>query len=209
MNELVSARQLKAIFIDYLFPHLDKEDVVGSEIMFGSKKGVADLILFSNGQTFAYEIKAQNDDFRKLRGQLEEYNKTFDFVSLITTEKHSSKANRIVPKNNGIIIIYNDLTIKNIREPNQNIFLNKDDLLSTMTIKYIEKRFKLSRKKLLAQEFRNSLKYLTLDELRESRYEFLYQRIRPKFVNFIIDKGTKTHSEDITLLSETNKKIKI
>jgi hypothetical protein len=208
MNELINARNLKALFIDYLFENLRQKDVIGSEIMFGSRKGIADLVLLTNGLIFAYEIKAQNDDFRKIKLQLEEYNKTFDFVYLITTEKHFIKAKNVVPKNNGIIFIYNDYSVKLFRESKQNIKLSKEEMLSTMTIKFIENKYQLPPKKMLAYDLRESLKHIDQNILKENMYEFLYQRIRPRFLNFMDERGNKTHFEEIALLSLTNKKIK-
>jgi hypothetical protein len=208
MNELINARSLKALFIDYIFENIKQNDVIGSEIMFGSRKGIADLIILSNGLTFAYEIKAQNDDFRKIKMQLEDYNKTFDFVYVITTEKHFTKAKNDIPKNNGIIFIYNDLSIKLFRESKQNNNITKEEMLSTMTINFIERKYKFPRKKILAYDLRESLKYLDQKILKEGMYEFLYQRIRPRYLNFIAERGNKTHFEEIALLSMKNKKIK-
>ena len=209
MNDLSDARNLKALFIDYLFKNIKQKDVIGSEIMFGSRKGVADLIMLSNGFTSAYEIKAQNDDFRKIKLQLDSYNKTFDYVYLITTEKHLLKAMNEVPKNNGIIIIYNDSSIKDFRESKQNIKLSKEEMLNTMTIKFLEKEHHFVSRKMNAYTLREALKKLDTNTIKENMYQFLYKRIQPRYSNFILERGGKTHFEDIALLSFKNKRVKI
>lgn len=207
MNNLINARHLKALLIDYLFSSLDTSDIIGSEVMFGARKGIADLILLSHGIITAYEIKAQNDDFRKIKIQLDDYNNTFDYVFLVTTEKHYLEARNNIKKNNGIIIIYNDSSIKIIKPPKQNINLNKSDLLSTMTINYLERTYKIPKKNQLAYNYRESLKHIGQDNLKNGIYEFLYQRIKPRYENFIKERGLKTHFEDVALLSFKNKKI--
>jgi hypothetical protein len=207
MNYLKNESNLKALLIDYLFSSLDASDVIGSEVMFGERKGIADLLILSHGMITAYEIKAQNDDFRKINVQLEDYNNTFDFVYLVTTEKHYLKARNNIKRNNGIILIYNDSSVKIIKVPKQNINLNKSDLLSTMTINYLKTNYKAFKKNQLAHIYRESLKDIDQENLKQGVYEFLYQRIKPKYENFIKEKGNKTHFEDVALLSFKNKKI--
>jgi hypothetical protein len=208
MSNLKNARYLKALFIDYIIEKIKDNDVIGSEIMFGSLKGIADLVLLSEGLTFAYEVKAQNDDFRKIKLQLKEYNKTFDFVYVITTEKHLTKAINSITKNNGIILIYNDSSIRVFRESKQNYKLDKEELLSTMTIRFIEKKIQAPPRKISAYELRKSLEIIDQNILKSRMYEFLYNRIRPRFDNFLAERGIKTHFEEIALLSFSNKKIK-
>lgn len=180
MNELNNEKYIKALFIDYLFKTIKPQDVIGSEIMFGSRKGIADLIFLSEGLTIAYEIKAQNDDFRKMKYQLQDYNKSFDYVYLITTENHFSKAKIDVPDNNGIILIYNDYSIKVLRKSKQNFNLSSDELLSTMTMKFILKKFALSYNKLNSVQLRESLKNSDQTLLRKFVYEFFISKNSPK-----------------------------
>jgi hypothetical protein len=207
MKELINSRYIKALIIDYLIKNLNSNFVIGSEIMFGSRRGMADLVLLSEGLTFSYEIKAQNDDFRKIKVQLEEYNKVFDHVYLVTTEKHLLKAQNAVSDNNGLMIISNDCSVQLIRNSKQNTILNKEELLSTMTIRFIEHRFKLPHKRVLAKELRNTLETFQQNEIQKYVYEFLYQRIKPRFDNFIMEKGIATHFEEIALLSMPNKRL--
>jgi hypothetical protein len=208
MNDLRNARYLKALFIDFIIEKIDNIDVIGSEIMFGSRKGIADLVLLSKGLTYAYEVKAQNDDFRKIKIQLKEYNRTFDFVYIITTEKHLVKAINSTSKNNGIILIYNDSSIRIFKESKQNHKLDKEELLSTMTIRFIENKIQIPPKKISAYKLRKSLEVIDQSTLKSLMFEFLYNRIKPRFDNFIAERGVKTHYEEIAILSLRNKKIK-
>lgn len=208
MDKLRNANYIKSLFIDYLLMQ-HPNSIIGSEVVFAYKKFLADLINLRNNYTYAYEIKAKNDDFRKIESQLREYNKVFDFVSLIVTEKHLIKAQNIVPLYNGIILIKNNLEIECIQEPIQNLFLVKEDLLETMTIKFIVKYFNIVDKKKLAYLLRKTLMEKDSDELRNALFSFLYTRIERRFLNFLNEKGVTTHYEDISLLSMPIKKIVI
>jgi hypothetical protein len=207
MNELSNANHIKALFIDLLLDKRNEGEVIGSEIMFAEKKALADLVLLSNKNIMAYEIKAQNDDFRKAKCQLETYNKVFDYVSLITTEKHFLKAKKQVPSKNGIIIVTNKIDFEHYREPKQNISLRKEEILSTMTIKFILEYFNLSNRRSFSSEIRKTLRNRSILELKSAMYTFLYKRILNRFSNFVQERGMKTHYEDITLLSMPPKKI--
>jgi hypothetical protein len=209
MNELVNARIIKALLIDNLINFLKNDYIIGSEIMFGRRKGIVDLLMLSDKFTYAYEIKARNDDFRKIKMQMEEYNKTFDFVYLVTTENHFERARNQVPQKNGIIIIYNDSSIKILREARINKKLIKEELLSTMTIKFIRKNFEINKNISLAYDIRENLKKVDLDFTRNCMYNFLYERIKPRFSNFLLERGIITHYEEVALLSFKNKKIKV
>jgi hypothetical protein len=103
MTNLGSAKHIKASFIDVLLERKNEVGIIGSEIMFADKKALADLILLSNNKIIAYEIKAQNDDFRKILYQLEAYNNVFDYVNLITTEKHLKKAKQQMPEKTALL----------------------------------------------------------------------------------------------------------
>ncbi|NLK53108.1 MAG: sce7726 family protein [Syntrophomonadaceae bacterium] len=50
-----------------------------------------------NGKIHGYEIKSEQDNLERLSSQVEFYNKVFDTVTLVTSEKHSSKAVDIIP----------------------------------------------------------------------------------------------------------------
>lgn len=207
MNELKNAKYIKALFIDYLLSQKTRDIVIGSEVMFAYKKAVADLIILSNEKIEAYEIKSQNDDFRKITYQLEEYNKVFNYVSIIVTENHFEKAKKLIHKNNGLIIVSNNQDFEIYRIPKENNNLIKEEILSTMTIAFILKHFNIGTNELLASEIRQSLTHRNLQDIKKALYVFFYNRISYKFSNFLQERGTKTHFEDVMLLSMPNKKV--
>lgn len=207
MNELNNAKYIKALFVDYLTERQFENYIIGSEILFADKNALADLVLLSNMVSTAFEIKAQNDDFRRIEYQFSDYNKVFDFVNLIITEKHFQKAKRIMSANNGIIIITNNQKIEVYKKPKQNKKLSKEKIAATMTISFLKKYFNIRQNNYNGLEIRNILQKKDIKELSNAMYIFLYSRIKNKYVNFMHEKGKKTHFEDISLLSLPNKKI--
>jgi hypothetical protein len=207
MSNLNKAQYIKALFIDMLLNNGPNDFIIGSELMFTNKKVVADLIKLQKGETYAYEIKAQNDDFRNLIIQLEDYNKVFDYVSLVVTENHFIKATRIIPDNIGLIIVTNN-GIKVFRDAKRNCNISKEEILATMTVNFIQNYFKVKKSaNELAYEFRKKLQVKEINELKLALFEFLYKRISVRFSNFLNERGLMTHYEDISLLSMPDKRI--
>lgn len=207
MDELGNAKCIKALFIDNIFFNDNyDEKIIGSEVMFSSNKVIADLIILSSRSSIAFEVKAKNDDLRKLEKQLIEYNKVFDFVNVIITENHFEKAKILVPERNGIILISNDHKFEIYRKPQLNTDLDKVELLATMSIKFVKRHYKISSN-YSATEIRRLLEGKSIDELRLKMYEFLFERISSRFENFLAERGTFSHYEDVSLLSLPNKRI--
>lgn len=209
MKALNNAKQIKALFIDLMLENQEDELVIGNEIMFADKKAIADLVFLENGLINAYEVKSHSDDLRKLEYQLNEYNKVFDHVSVILTENHLNKAKEIIPRKNGIIVLNANYEFKVVRKSVKNNRLNKEELLSTMTIKFIRSYFNLPSSNLNAFEIRKSLSNKSLTELKAALHQFLFDRISSKFEIFKDERGVKTHFEDITLLSMNGKKVEL
>lgn len=72
-----------------------------------------------NGEFKGYEIKSEADNLKRLPRQIEEYNKVFDRMYIVTQRKHLPEIRNIVPKWWGIILVtrgQNTLNIKEIRQ---------------------------------------------------------------------------------------------
>jgi hypothetical protein len=65
----------------------------------------------------------------------------------------------------------------------------------------------ICRKKSIANKIRSSLLDKKSEELKKATYIFLYERIKSRFTNFILERGIKTHYEDVALLSVSIKRI--
>lgn len=90
--------------------HKIKECVSIPEFNVGRSK--ADLAVF-NGVSTVYEIKSEIDTTDRLLSQISDYSTFFEFVNVVTCEKHIKKVESLVDDTVGIIIIddYNKVII--------------------------------------------------------------------------------------------------
>lgn len=207
MAKLGIAYKLKASLIDYLLDKFGEEIIIGSEIMFARKRALADLVVLHNQLVHAYEIKSPNDDFRRLPLQIIEYNKVFDYVSVVTTEKHLQRAIELTPVYNGIYLITNNDTVEVYRHPILNQSKSKEEILASLTIKFLVEHFKIHYPKSNSAEIRRSLLAHDIVELSNALCRFLNDRTAVKYTTFLKERGKATHYEDISLLSMPLKKI--
>lgn len=67
-----------------------------------------------------YEIKSQTDNLKRLPQQIENYDKFFDYNTLVVYESHLNKALEMLPESWGVIIANSDLEFNIIRSPIRN-----------------------------------------------------------------------------------------
>jgi hypothetical protein len=77
-----------------------------------------------NGSLHGFEIKSDRDTFRRLSRQADTYNRVFDFVTLVTGERHADSAMRIAQPWWGIQVAGSgrgsDLRLLEVRKPSEN-----------------------------------------------------------------------------------------
>nr|MCY2673630.1 sce7726 family protein [Bacteroides fragilis] len=107
---------IKARFIDHILNSFCSDNIcIGQEVMYGTNRLLADLVLVADGKLYAFEIKAYNDDLRRIENQLANYRKIFDFIYVITTENHLANIRNIHQKKVGIYVFNPDGTISEKR----------------------------------------------------------------------------------------------
>lgn len=77
-----------------------------------------------NGQIHGYEIKSERDNLERLPAQMDLYNKVFDTLTLVISEKHYDNAIEIIPEWWGLFCIKKnkkEVSLKVVRNPIQNI----------------------------------------------------------------------------------------
>lgn len=200
MSNINNANIIKALLVDFLIEENIIEDCLfGNEVFYGFKKRQTDFLAV-NGSTTAFEIKSESDDFRKLRSQLNDYKKVFDYQYLVTTRQKEKKAKSHLAYNEGLIIINDDLTISIKRKPKKILRQDKAEILETMPLSFLKRYFNLSSSKTSAAT-RSHLKSLPLSELREALKHFLKERLSNRNDLFFSERGQFTHIEDLKLLS--------
>ncbi|MEJ8546417.1 sce7726 family protein [Brevibacillus borstelensis] len=60
-----------------------------------------------NGVIHGYEIKSESDTLSRLPSQMDDYNKVFDKVTIVTANEYLDKVNEMVPDWWGIIVVTN------------------------------------------------------------------------------------------------------
>ena len=123
-------KQLLEWLLDGGFGFQPQSGVIGNEVLFSTNRRRCDLLVMD--QFFhAFEIKGVADNLTKLPTQITDYQKTFDYVSIVTVSKHSEKIIHTVPPSIGILIVEKE-GVNVIRQPKQHKRLNKDSLLMFM-----------------------------------------------------------------------------
>lgn len=107
---------------------LDADGVLRHEV--GLEEGHRRIdVAAINGHLHGWEIKSDVDTLVRLAGQAESYNKVFDFVTLVTTDRYLSKARAIVPSWWGLTIAragdLGPVTFRDVRKPKLNRKLDK------------------------------------------------------------------------------------
>ncbi len=74
-------------------------DVLINELTLNKFKRRADLVVAGKSGLHAYEIKSEADSLYRLEGQIEDYLKYFDKVTIVTHSRHTPKILETVTKN--------------------------------------------------------------------------------------------------------------
>lgn len=201
-----NATYIKAKLIDFILEKKSKS-VIGSEIMYGHKKRVVDILELSKGKTIAYEIKAFKDDFRKLGTQILEYQKVFDYIYIVITSNHLSKISLHLKDNSiGVLLLDDNDNISCIKRATCQKSNSKDDILSTINAIFLKKYFSI-KSSIDASTTRTILSKKSLAVMKETLYIYLHQTISPRFNLFLREKGDETLIVDIEVLSFYRKKL--
>jgi Holliday junction resolvase len=197
---MISAEQGKVFLIDFLLPRFPPGSIIGNEIMYGTKKKVVDLVIIKAGKTTAIEIKADGDDLRRVKHQTEEYKKVFDFVIVFTTETHLKRVVASVTEDVGVYA-HEGQTIKIVRPPKRQKSLDKEEMLFSMTAKYLRKNLCAKEKKLDPDSLRAFYAKKSLQTIQQLFRDYLYKKIEVRYKLFLQNRGTTTHIDDIPVLS--------
>ena len=199
---LQSAEYIKCLFIDYLLSK-SKELIIGNELMYGIKRKVVDLVVLQNKKIIAVEIKSDSDNLSRLEEQISEYKKIFDYVLIITTEKHASRISEIVPSEIGIYVFKENLLMKKFRNPRIQRCKDKVEMLYSINAKYLCKLEGLALSKYDTDEIRLKYAKRRTSSIQEILLMYLTQKYKERFTLFMNERGLLTHIEDLSLLSSS------
>lgn len=199
---LNSAEYIKCKFIDFMLSK-NYELIIGNELMYGIKRKLVDLVVLKNNKIFAIEIKSNNDNLNRLKEQIEEYKKVFNYVLIVTTEKFKNRILNTVPSDIGIYIIEADFSLHKIRSPRIQSDRNKIEILYSINAKFLSKIGNYSLQKYNADEIRLLYAKKRISHIQEILLTYLTEKYKDKFNLFMRDRGIQTHIEDLEILSSS------
>ena len=197
---LKSAEYIKSLFIDYTLSK-NPNVIIGNEIMYGTGRRLVDLILLKDNRITAVEVKSDSDNLKRIKEQITEYKKIFNFVVLIITRKHLENILEITSNDIGIYLITEDLLIQLIRLPRLQKMTDKREILYSINSRYLKKLSDPLTKKLHSDEIRKYFEKKRLSDLNSLLFCYLQNKISSNFRLFILERGEKTHIEDLSILS--------
>ncbi|WP_415958198.1 sce7726 family protein [Paraprevotella xylaniphila] len=199
---LQSAEYIKCLFIDYLLSR-SKELIIGNELMYGIKRKVVDLVVLQNKKIIAVEIKSDSDNLSRLEEQISEYKKIFDYVLIITTEKHANRISEIAPSEIGIYVFKENLLMKKFRNPRIQRNKDKVEMLYSINAKYLYKLEGFTLSKYDTDEIRLKYAKRRTSSIQEILLMYLTQKYKERFTLFMNERGLLTHIEDLSILSSS------
>lgn len=137
-NIILNENILKARIINNYARKAKKPFFVCNELNIAGNKKIVDIVFCKSNKSCAFEIKAINDDTRRLSSQLETYCNIFDFVYVAVTNNHISKLKEI-PDNVGIVTFSCNGKVIISRHAKQNTSLNINEIISSIPIYFIRK----------------------------------------------------------------------
>jgi len=86
-------------------------------------------ILFINGTSHAYEIKTEFDGLDRLEGQIADYQKCFEKVSVVTSDRHVPALTDILHHSIGLLVLARNGCLSPVREPVSNLPNLRPDII--------------------------------------------------------------------------------
>lgn len=151
-NTKLTANALKEDIAAYLTSR-DPSGVIGSEVMYGSSRRVADMVFITNCHSYAIEIKSEYDSTARLEGQLKEYLTLFDYVIIFSAPKHVDSIRTSIPDYVGLYSI-DELEIQKIRREKINRHVQKSEMLISIPSAVVKSVFSV-KGKLSSDEIRS------------------------------------------------------
>ncbi len=204
MNENLKydANYIKSLLVDLLISQNDNI-VLGSEVMYGIEKKLADILLLKSDRTTAFEIKSKYDSFSRLQSQLDEYCKLFNYVYVVIDESHMKKISTMeLQQAIGLISVTSSGDFKFIKKAKLQKSLIKSEMAYTINIEYIKRYY--PELKGDSDTIRLFLCRKAIKTVEALFYSFLMNKIEPRFKLFLDQRGSYTHTDDLFLLSFPN-----
>lgn len=172
---------------------------IGLEVKFKSGERRADIVTLSENVATCFEIKSSTDKTERLKHQIPDYLKYFDYCYVVCEESNLSEVKKSISKHTGIILT-KESSIRIIREAKKSLKLSKPSLLSTLSHRtlqlYSHKKYRLKE-----EQIRHLAKKIDLNKARDISRKHMYENLHPATQIFLIEKSNSIHTDDLSNLS--------
>lgn len=174
------------------------------EAKYGFMDRRADFLLL-NEFTHAFEIKSDFDNTSRLEEQLAEYSSTFDFVTVVTTEKHVKKIRSLSSRKIGLITLRGGDLVR-VREAKQNKRLSKVHLAASISKESLIVELASMNKHASLSEVRaKAVELLSVAELRIAFRREIEKRFSKTSDQFFNEVDREINEEDLLILRRVSR----
>lgn len=95
--------KIRAAFIKSYLKRVPSDVIILNEVGVSNGAAIVDIAAITENSVEGFEIKSAEDNLSRLPRQIHYYDKTFDFISIVTESKYLDNAAKLVPDHWGII----------------------------------------------------------------------------------------------------------
>ncbi len=183
----------------------ERFDLIANEVPFLYGKRTADLVAIKDGMLIGFEIKSKRDNLRTMRAQLEDYQRVFNKVYLVYSNKFASAPEIMqLSKSIGLMIVDEERN-KLKRKASLKVNLDKKSLISVLWRKDLENLIKKSN----SIDF-DMLKFMvthkcSTKQIQSQIVKSLEQRYGYGYELFLHELGERAIVEDLTYITGVKK----
>ena len=175
------------------------EHFAALEARYSATERRADVLVVSD-YSHAFEIKSDVDRLDRLPEQLKDYRRTFDFVTVVTTPKHTQKVQKMLGRNDGLIAVSSQ-EAREIKAPKRNKKIIKRNMISMCSKSVLSEILDMPYDSLPLDKIRIlAEKKLPLAVLRQATLRELKRRFQNRYDAFLEEARVPYRESDLVLL---------
>jgi hypothetical protein len=181
-----------------------KEYFAALEARYAASDRRADVLVVSD-YSHAFEIKSDVDRLDRLPGQLIDYRRTFDYLTVVTTQRHARKVKTMLGKKDGLIVIC-DHEIIEMKEPKRNKGIKKRNLAFMCSKPVLASALNVAHGSVSVDLIRGlAEKELPLAVLRQVVFSELKRKFKKKYDEFLEEACIPYREIDLTMLQSSSR----
>jgi hypothetical protein len=193
---------LKIQLFRFLLRKRYKWQFFASEVPFLGLARFIDVCAGTKKHTYAFEIKGDKDKLLRLSGQLKDMLLSFDFVFVVTTEKHVKAVLKKSPRRVGVLL-WDGKKLREARKPLQNKKLDPASLLTFISKSDLIKNYRalIPNKNTTSYEMRKIVaRKLDSKEVAKLKRNALKTKYERRTKIFLKEVGERLTSDDLEIL---------